>query len=91
MDDLLATGGTLRAAIKLCNLIEGSQVAASYVLFEIIPLGGREKIEKDGNQVVSIVELGQPEEEDSSEPEEDPDGGVLNFWDFYLRELIADN
>jgi len=44
VDDLLATGGTLKAAEDLISNIEGAEVAASYCLFEIPALKGKDKL-----------------------------------------------
>ena len=52
VDDLLATGGTLKAAEDLIKQIEGVEVVASYCLFEIPALKGREKV---ASKVISIV------------------------------------
>ena len=54
VDDLLATGGTLKAAEDLVSKIEGAEVAASFCLFEIPALKGKEKLAKN---FVSIVQL----------------------------------
>lgn len=43
IDDVLATGGTINAAIKLIELA-GGQVSTVAVLIEILALGGRERI-----------------------------------------------
>ena len=45
VDDVLATGGTLAAAIKLINRT-GATVTSVAVLLEIAVLGGREKLQK---------------------------------------------
>lgn len=54
IDDLLATGGTALAA---CNLVKrvGAEVVASAFIIELDPLKGREKIEKTGVKVVSML------------------------------------
>jgi len=54
VDDLLATGGTLKAAETLISKIEGSEVAANFCLFEIDCLKGREKL---ASKMVSVVSL----------------------------------
>jgi len=42
VDDVLATGGTLRAAIALLRR-QGAQVIGADVLVELVPLGGRDR------------------------------------------------
>lgn len=54
VDDLLATGGTLKAAEDLISSVEGVEVAASYCIFEIMPLNGRDKLDK---MVMTLVKL----------------------------------
>ena len=54
IDDLLATGGT---AIAACNLIKrvGAEVVSTAFIIELNPLKGREKIEKNGYKVLSML------------------------------------
>jgi len=54
IDDLLATGGT---AVAACNLVRrvGAEVVAAAFIIELDPLKGREKIEKAGVKVVSML------------------------------------
>ena len=54
IDDLLATGGT---AIAACNLIKrvGAEVVSTAFIIELDPLRGREKIEKCGYKVLSML------------------------------------
>ena len=54
VDDLLATGGSLKAAQDLVAQCEGCQVVASYCLFEVDFFKGRDTL--DG-KVVTIVNL----------------------------------
>ena len=54
VDDLLATGGTLKAAEDLINKIPGTTVVGSYVLFELPFLGGAKKLQ---GKLVSAVQL----------------------------------
>lgn len=54
IDDLLATGGTLLAAETLINKIEGAEVAASMVLFDIPALKGAEKLAKKCVVAISL-------------------------------------
>ena len=54
VDDLLATGGTLKAAEDLVNKIPGTQVIGSYVLFEIPFLKGASKLK---SKLVAAVQL----------------------------------
>jgi adenine phosphoribosyltransferase len=43
VDDLLATGGTAHAAVKLVELL-GARVEGVAFLVELLPLGGRERL-----------------------------------------------
>ena len=54
IDDLLATGGTVNAAIELIEKSGGS-VSACAFLIELIGLGGRELLEKKCNNIISLV------------------------------------
>jgi adenine phosphoribosyltransferase len=51
LDDLLATGGTLSAAINLCRKVGGNVVAAACII-ELAFLGGRKKIDVPVSSVV---------------------------------------
>jgi adenine phosphoribosyltransferase len=52
LDDLLATGGTLAAAIKLCRMVGGDVVAAACII-ELDFLGGRRRLDVPFTSVVS--------------------------------------
>jgi len=54
VDDLLATGGTLKAAEDLISKIPGVEVTSSFCLFEIPFLQGRKKLK---SKMVSLVDL----------------------------------
>jgi adenine phosphoribosyltransferase len=54
IDDLLATGGTARAACNLIENIGGNIVECGFVI-ELEDLGGRKKLEDKGHKVFSIV------------------------------------
>lgn len=56
VDDLIATGGTCRAAVKLIEKLGGSIIECAF-LVELPDLHGREKLEKDGYKVFSLVEF----------------------------------
>jgi adenine phosphoribosyltransferase len=55
LDDLLATGGTLEAAIKLCRKVGGDVVAAACII-ELNFLGGRKRIDVPVHSIVSYDE-----------------------------------
>ena len=52
VDDLMATGGTIEAIIKLVNKL-GGQVVGSVFLMELAGLNGREKL--NGQRVESVI------------------------------------
>lgn len=54
IDDLLATGGTLQAACKLCERLKADIVEVAVVI-ELPPLNGRSKLE--GYDVHSLIEF----------------------------------
>jgi adenine phosphoribosyltransferase len=56
IDDLLATGGTTDAAIKLVEQIGGDVIAAAFVL-ELTFLNGREKIGNKSAEIFSILKV----------------------------------
>ena len=53
VDDLIATGGTAEAAIRVIERI-GGQVEGCAFVIELPDLGGRSRIETDGRRVVSL-------------------------------------
>lgn len=55
IDDLLATGGTMEAAVKLVRKIGGTPVACAFVI-ELTFLPGRKKL--DGLPVHSLIKVG---------------------------------
>ncbi|MEO1928647.1 MAG: adenine phosphoribosyltransferase [Nautiliaceae bacterium] len=55
VDDLIATGGTAEAAVKLIQKL-GADVKAALFLIELEFLDGKEKLEKLGVKVDSLVE-----------------------------------
>ena len=56
IDDLLATGGTTNAAIKLVEQIGGNVVASAFVL-ELAFLNGRNKIENKSSEIFSLLKI----------------------------------
>ncbi|MCL1972142.1 MAG: adenine phosphoribosyltransferase [Endomicrobia bacterium] len=56
IDDLLATGGTTNAAIKLVEKIGGNIIAAAFVL-ELSFLKGRDKIENKSAEIFSLLKV----------------------------------
>jgi adenine phosphoribosyltransferase len=57
VDDLIATGGTAEAAVKLLQQI-GAQVVAACFIVDLPDLGGAEKIKKLGVPVRTLVSFG---------------------------------
>lgn len=55
IDDLLATGGTINAGIKLVEQLGGNVTACGFLL-EILGLGGRELLKQKCSKIVSLVE-----------------------------------
>ena len=56
IDDVLATGGTMNAAIDLVERLGGNIISIDFLL-ELTFLGGREKIEKRGYPVFSLIKF----------------------------------
>jgi adenine phosphoribosyltransferase len=54
VDDLIATGGTAEAAIRLVELLGGTVLEACFVI-ELPDLGGRARIEAMGHQVHALM------------------------------------
>lgn len=54
VDDLIATGGTAEAAIKLIERAGGEVIACSFVI-DLPDLGGRAKLESLGKPVLTLV------------------------------------
>ena len=59
VDDLLATGGTAEAAVKLVQELKGKIVGLSF-LVELEFLKGRQRLEKLGVEVLSLIKYAQP-------------------------------
>ena len=53
VDDLIATGGTAEAAIRVIERVGGVVEACAFVI-ELPDLGGRSRIESDGRRILSI-------------------------------------
>ncbi len=56
VDDLIATGGTAEAAIKLIEKAGGNVVGCSFII-DLPELMGRKRIENMGKKVLSLVEF----------------------------------
>ncbi|MCW0236626.1 MAG: adenine phosphoribosyltransferase [Ferrovibrio sp.] len=56
VDDLIATGGTAEAAIKLIRAHKGNVVGCSFIV-DLPELGGRKRLETLGVQVLSLCEF----------------------------------
>jgi adenine phosphoribosyltransferase len=60
IDDLLATGGTMGAAIHLLEHCGGKIVECAFVI-DLIDVGGRARLEKAGHPVFSLCEFTEDE------------------------------
>ena len=56
IDDLIATGGTADAALRLIGIAGGSVVGCAFVI-DLPDLGGRERIERLGYPVLTLCEF----------------------------------
>jgi adenine phosphoribosyltransferase len=56
IDDLLATGGTARAAVELVERLEGKVVECAFII-ELAFLGGRERLSP--SEVFSLISYNQ--------------------------------
>ena len=56
VDDLIATGGTAEAALRLIGIAGGSVVGCAFVV-DLPDLGGREKIERLGYPVLALCQF----------------------------------
>ena len=56
IDDLIATGGTAEAAVKLIESVGGTIVGCSFVI-DLPELGGRERLERLGHEVFALCEF----------------------------------
>lgn len=56
VDDLIATGGTAEAAVKLIEAMGGKVVECCFVI-DLPDLGGHKRLEKHGQKVFSLCEF----------------------------------
>ena len=56
VDDLIATGGTAAAAVKLIESMGGKIVECAFVI-DLPDLGGRKRLEKHGHKVFALSEF----------------------------------
>ncbi|OGT11363.1 MAG: adenine phosphoribosyltransferase [Gallionellales bacterium RIFCSPHIGHO2_02_FULL_57_16] len=56
VDDLIATGGTAEAAVKLIESMGGKIVECCFVI-DLPDLGGRKRLEKQGQKVFALCEF----------------------------------
>jgi adenine phosphoribosyltransferase len=56
VDDLVATGGTAEAAVRLIEQVGGEIVACAFVI-DLPDLGGRARLEALGKKVVALCEF----------------------------------
>ncbi len=57
VDDLLATGGTIEATVKLIRRL-GGEVADAAFIINLFDLGGEQRLEKQGITSYSLVPFG---------------------------------
>jgi adenine phosphoribosyltransferase len=56
VDDLIATGGTAEAALRLIRIAGGSVVGCAFVI-DLPDLGGRERLERSGFPVLALCQF----------------------------------
>ena len=56
VDDLIATGGTAEAAVRLIQKVQGEIVECCFII-DLPDLGGSEKLEKIGQKVFTLCEF----------------------------------
>ena len=56
VDDLIATGGTAEAAVRLIKKVQGEIVECCFII-DLPDLGGSEKLEKMGQKVFTLCEF----------------------------------
>lgn len=56
VDDLIATGGTAEAAVKLIESLGGTVVGCCFVI-DLPDLGGRKRLERHGQEVFALCEF----------------------------------
>ncbi|MDO8931967.1 MAG: phosphoribosyltransferase family protein, partial [Rhodocyclaceae bacterium] len=56
VDDLIATGGTAEAAVKLIESVGGKIVECCFVI-DLPDLGGHKRLEKMGQKVFALCEF----------------------------------
>ena len=60
VDDLLATGGTMGAALSLLERVGATIVECAFVI-DLVDVGGRARLEKRGYRVFALCEFGEDE------------------------------
>lgn len=56
IDDLIATGGTAEAAVRLIEAMGGVVVGCGFII-ELPDLGGRKRLEKRGHEIFSLCDF----------------------------------
>ena len=56
VDDLIATGGTAEAALKLIGIAGGSVVGCAFIV-DLPDLGGRARLERSGFPVLALCQF----------------------------------
>lgn len=57
IDDIMQTGNTMKAAEELVSSIPGSEIAATFTIYEVLNLKGASKLDKKHVSAIQIDTL----------------------------------